>query len=130
MRFWNIIRIINSALSSYTYCYIAAFGFVNNKGELSEYLMDIDKFFFIFFTFVIIINCLTEFNTLGETKPCRDLKLIFKNYLHGALFIDLCTWLPIHYFVNFKYNEFDSRFSWFFLIKVLRILDVFKLFNV
>lgn len=89
--------------------------------------MNIDYVFFTLFSVNILIKFMTEFIPTGETVPCREIELIVRRYLSSGFFIDFIAWFPFHYMLDF---EKTHNLKWLFIIKVIRILEAFEIFNV
>ena len=66
-----------------------------------------------------------EYKVDGEPQPINDPFKIWKNYLNNSFPLDIICLLPLQ-FVKMKRN----RQLLFFLIKMLRIIKGFELFDV
>lgn len=73
----------------------------------------------------MILQFFIEYKPLGEKFPIRNLTLISNNYLRGRFPLDLITILPLQ-FLELKRN----RQHIFYLIKMLRIIRGFHLFDI
>ena len=93
---------------------------------LHSHTVHMTAFVFEWFFFVnLIIKFFREFTPENEVKPCRDLRKCAKNYLKTDFIIDFIALIPFPYILKFANDEQDM----FFLIKHIRMYDLFLTFN-
>ena len=91
-----------------------------NRTAITYYVV-----FEIIFVFDLIINFFVEIIDEETNQPERDLKKIAISYLNGLFFIDFITLIPLQ-LISIKNN----RNYLFFLIKMLRLVQGLRIFNV
>lgn len=123
--FYNIFTVFITILklvSFYLYGYLAAF---RMHPQMNYIAITYYVVFEIIFVFDLIINFFVEIIDEETNQPERDLKKIAINYLNGLFFIDFITLIPLQ-LIPIKNN----RNYLFFLIKMLRLVQGLRIFNV
>ena len=79
------------------------------------------------FLFNMIVNFFTEYVPEGDPCPVRDLQKIFFTYLEGTFMRDFIPLFPITFFIDMSKTSFNRIF---YLLKVMRLVNGLKIFNV
>jgi len=82
--------------------------------------------FEIIFLISIITKFLTDYRPDGETEHVKSLTKISSRYLHGDFLSDFIPLLPL----TFIFKNSLCQAKLFYIIKTVRVLNGFKLFNV
>lgn len=141
---WTVFDIMCCLASSYFYLWLATFGedqkgaktnqcYPNmSKAEKAQFDQDgaatyqIVLAFEIIFLVSIITKFLTDYRPDGETEHVKSLTKISSRYLHGDFLSDFIPLIPFTYI--FKHYLCQAKL--FYIIKTVRVLNGFKLFNV
>lgn len=73
----------------------------------------------------IALKFLVSFTKDGETIPTKDLSKIAQRYLRKGFIFDFIPLIPFPLFL-----DLDHREAHFYIIKCIRIINGFKLFNI
>jgi len=138
---WAFFDIICCLTSSYFYLWLATFG---ENGDSSKCYVDMsntDKEAFnqqasfslrltvafeLIFAFSILTKFLTDYKPDGETEHVKSLSKITSKYLHGDFIFDLIPLIPL----PFIFKNVFCQSKLFYMIKCIRVLNGFKLFDV
>lgn len=127
---FNFIVTFFNLFSTLFYIYCAAFRveiFYDGKHyDSSSYQMFVVSIIFeTFFAMNILINfVLTYTDEKHQRKVTKPYK-IYKNYLEGNFILDFIPFIPLN-LIQLK----NDRHTLFYLIKIIRLYNCFKLFNV
>ena len=69
---------------------------------------------------------MTDYKPDGETEHVKSLTKIASRYLHGDFLLDFIPLIPLTYI----FKSFYCQAKLFYIIKTVRVLNGFKLFNV
>ena len=119
--YWISLNTLCCLTSSYVYAYMAAFRTANEPGHLES----VNYAFETLFAISIVMRFFVDYYEEGKQFPVRDLTLIAKNYLRTDFLYDFIPLIPL--------QELDlprgyARF--FYVIKIFRLFNGFKLLNV
>jgi hypothetical protein len=135
---WTFFDIICCLTSSYVYIWLATFGEGCAEKDLvngvctenspdGSIIMKVSLGFELVFAFSILTRFLTDYTPDGETEAVKSLSKISARYLHSDFVWDLLPLIPLPIF--FK-NVLKSYAKLLYMIKCIRIINGFKLFNV
>jgi hypothetical protein len=138
---WTIFDISCCLASSYFYLWLATFGEDQkgatcypdmSKAERAQFDKDgattlqMVLAFEIIFLISIITKFLTDYRPDGETEHVKSLTKISSRYLHGDFLSDFIPLIPLTYI----FKNYFCQAKLFYIIKTVRVLNGFKLFNV
>ena len=89
--------------------------------------MQISLIFELVFAFSILTRFLTDYTPDGETEAVKSLPKISTRYLHTDFFWDLLPLIPLPQFFQ---TVTPKHAKLLYMIKCIRIINGFKLFNV
>lgn len=118
---WKMFVTTCCVVSSYLYAFIAAFE-NPNPGEM---LFNITVFFESVFLVSICVNFLVSYEPDGEDYKVKDLTLISQRYLKGQFMFDFIPLVPLQ-----AISLPGQKERLFFVIKIIRLVNGFKLFHV
>ena len=138
---WTFFDIICCLASSYVYIWLATFGDapylqhmnkdIKTSKEVedlqSPLIMQISLIFELVFAFSILTRFLTDYTPDGETEAVKSLPKISTRYLHTDFFWDLLPLIPLPQFFQ---TVAPRHAKLLYMIKCIRIINGFKLFNV
>ena len=100
--------------------------YLNQNPQPFSLLYTTDIIFQIIFFISIILPFLTEFEPAPGLKVIRDPIVIANRYVKSQFIFDILPLIPFNLFVNLNYG-FERLF---FLIKLIRLQNGFKILNV
>lgn len=121
---WTFFDILCCLASSYVYIWLATFGEVKS----GEAIMTLSVAFELVFAFSILTRFLTDYTPDGETEPVKSLSKISTRYLHSDFIWDILPLIPLPFIFNNIFGEYYAKLL--YMIKCIRLLNGFKLFNV
>jgi len=123
---WKLFHIICCVLSSYLYAYIAGGG-DDGIEKTTDYPFVMTSFFETVFTISILLNFVTAYTPEGSSHLITSHGKICRRYLEQGFLLDFFTWVPFVFFFN---NSRNYYYRMFYLIKIIRIMEGLKIFDV
>lgn len=117
---WKTLEIVINLMSSYFYAYIAAFKVIKYGDSAFNWMIFYESFFLI----SLLLKFLVSFIPDGQTIPVKDIVMIAERYIKGNLVVDLIPLLPL------PFLPLGGIESHLYFIKIMRLTQAFKLFNI
>ena len=105
------------------YAWIACFGLENPENDQG----DITTIFEVIFSFSMFLKFMTSYIPEGEINPVKNINKIAANYICSTFKPDVIALFPFVFWLDPSYLYF---WRLFYLLKIVRIVQVFKAFSI